>query len=34
MNGETVKGKVSPDKSLELINGDGEDLDVDYLEDL
>ena len=34
MKGETAKNKVSPDKGLELLNGDGEDLDEDYLEDL
>ena len=34
MNSQTAKGKAPPDESLELINGDGEDLNVDYLEDL
>ena len=34
MKGQTAKDKAPPDKGLELVDGDGEDLDVDYLEDL
>ena len=33
MKSQTEKGKATPDKDLELIDGDGEDLNVDYLED-
>ena len=31
---QTTKHKVLPDEGVELIDGDGEDLDMDYLEDL
>ena len=34
MKGQTAKVKAPPDEGLELVDGDGEDLDVDYLEDL
>ena len=34
IKGQTTKLKVLPDKGVELIDGDGKDLDVDYLEDL
>ena len=33
MKGQTAKDKAPPDEGLELVDGDGEDLDVDYLED-
>ena len=34
MKGQTVKDKAPPAKGLEFVDGDGEDLDVGYLEDL
>ena len=34
MKGQTANDKAPPDEGLELVDGDGEDLDVDYLEDL
>ena len=34
MKGQTSKDKATPDEGLELISGDGEDLDMDYLKDL
>ena len=34
MKSQTAKDKAPPDEGLELVDGDGEDLDVDYLEDL
>ena len=34
MKGQTAKDKAPPDEGLELVDGDGEDLDMDYLEDL
>ena len=34
MKGQTVKDQAPPGKGLEFVDGDGEDLDVGYLEDL
>ena len=34
MKGQTVKDQAPPAKGLEFVDGDGEDLDVGYLEDL
>ena len=34
MKGQTAKDKAPPREGLELVDGDGEDLDVDYIQDL